>query len=65
MALTEMWLGSEKYLCDRELAHAFHMARVLGMPLLIEGEPGTDITASMPRIKTWICLFILLGQKVP
>ncbi len=39
-----MWLGSEKYLCDRELAHAFHMARVLGMPLLIEGEPGTGKT---------------------
>ncbi len=44
MAHTEMWLGSEKYLCDMELAHAFHMARVLGMPLLIEGEPGTGKT---------------------
>jgi len=44
MALTEMWTGSEKYLCDMELAHAFHMARVLGMPLLIEGEPGTGKT---------------------
>ena len=39
-----MWTGSEKYLCDRELAQAFHMARVLGMPLLIEGEPGTGKT---------------------
>ncbi len=39
-----MWTGSEHYLCDRELAQAFHMSRVLGMPLLIEGEPGTGKT---------------------
>lgn len=44
MANTTMWLGSEKYLCDPELAQSFHMARVLGMPLLIEGEPGTGKT---------------------
>ena len=44
MALTEMWTGSEHYLCDAELAQAFHIARVLGMPLLIEGEPGTGKT---------------------
>ena len=41
MAETSHWTGSEKYLCDKELAQAFHMARTLGMPLLIEGEPGT------------------------
>jgi MoxR-like ATPase len=44
MALTSMWTGSDEYLCDRELAQAFHMARVIGMPLLIEGEPGTGKT---------------------
>ncbi|MEM6963418.1 MAG: MoxR family ATPase [Bacteroidota bacterium] len=44
MAVTTMWTGSEKYLCDKELAQAFHMARVIGMPLLIEGEPGTGKT---------------------
>ena len=44
MAFTEFWSGSEKYICDVELAQAFHMARVLGMPLLIEGEPGTGKT---------------------
>lgn len=44
MALTEFWTGSEKYLCDRDLAQSFHMARILGMPLLIEGEPGTGKT---------------------
>ena len=44
MALTSLWTGSENYLCDAELAQAFHMARVLGMPLLIEGEPGTGKT---------------------
>lgn len=44
MAETTHWTGSEKYLCDPDLAQAFHMARVLGMPLLIEGEPGTGKT---------------------
>jgi len=44
MAIDTMWTGSEQYLCDRELAQAFHMARVIGMPLLIEGEPGTGKT---------------------
>lgn len=44
MAIDTMWTGSEKYLCDQELAQAFHMARVIGMPLLIEGEPGTGKT---------------------
>ncbi len=39
-----MWTGSDRYLCDVELAQAFHIARVLGMPLLIEGEPGTGKT---------------------
>lgn len=44
MANTTIWTGSDKYMCDTELAQAFHMARVLGMPLLIEGEPGTGKT---------------------
>jgi len=44
MADKTMWTGSELYLCDPELAQAFHMARVLGMPLLIEGGPGTGKT---------------------
>ncbi len=44
MAETSHWTGSEKYLCDPDLAQAFHMARTLGMPLLIEGEPGTGKT---------------------
>ena len=44
MAETSIWTGSDHYLCDDQLAQAFHMARVLGMPLLIEGEPGTGKT---------------------
>jgi len=44
MAHKEFWSGSDKYICDKELAQAFHMSRVLGMPLLIEGEPGTGKT---------------------
>jgi MoxR-like ATPase len=44
VALSNIWTGSEQYLCDPELAQAFHIARTLGMPLLIEGEPGTGKT---------------------
>ena len=44
MAHTNFWDGSDHYLCDRELAQSFHIARTLGMPLLIEGEPGTGKT---------------------
>ncbi len=44
MAETSHWSGSAQYLCDPALAQAFHMARTLGMPLLIEGEPGTGKT---------------------
>lgn len=44
MAETTYWTGSSQYLCDEDLAQSFHMARVLGMPLLIEGEPGTGKT---------------------
>lgn len=44
MANTSIWTGSDHYLCDTELAQAFHISRVLGMPLLIEGEPGTGKT---------------------
>ena len=44
MADTTFWTGSDDYLCDRELAQAFHMSRVLSMPLLVEGEPGTGKT---------------------
>lgn len=44
MALTTIWTGSSHYVCDSDLAQAFHIARVLGMPLLMEGEPGTGKT---------------------
>jgi len=44
MAEKTFWTGSDKYLCDPSLAQSFHMARTLGMPLLIEGEPGTGKT---------------------
>jgi len=44
MAHTNIWTGSDQYLCDPELSQAFHISRTLGMPLLIEGEPGTGKT---------------------
>ncbi len=44
MADKTFWTGSDKYLCDSDLAQSFHIARTLGMPLLIEGEPGTGKT---------------------
>ena len=37
MAEKSYWEGSDHYLCDTELAQAFHISRTLGMPLLIEG----------------------------
>jgi len=44
MADLTYWKGSDAYVCDEQLAQAFHMARTLAMPLLIEGEPGTGKT---------------------
>jgi MoxR-like ATPase len=44
MAEKTYWTGSDIYICQPDLAQAFHMARTLGMPLLIEGEPGTGKT---------------------
>jgi MoxR-like ATPase len=38
------FLGTAKYLLDPELAEAVAIARTLGMPLLLEGEPGTGKT---------------------
>ena len=67
MANTTFWEGSDHYLCDKELAQAFHIARTLGMPLLIEGEPGTgkrNYHCSMQQVKKQKCLFILRVRKV-
>ncbi len=44
MADKTYWTGSDKYHCDKDLAQVFHISRTLGMPLLIEGEPGTGKT---------------------
>ena len=44
MPLTSDFKGTDKYLLDTELAEAVAIARTLGMPLLLEGEPGTGKT---------------------
>lgn len=44
MSLKTDFLGTAKYLLDPELADAIAIARTLGMPLLLEGEPGTGKT---------------------
>ena len=44
MSLKTDFLGTAKYLLDPELADAVAIARTLGMPLLLEGEPGTGKT---------------------
>jgi len=36
--------GTSTYLLDEKLAEAFHIARLLEKPLLLEGEPGTGKT---------------------
>ena len=36
--------GTPTYLLDEKLAEAFHIARMLEKPLLLEGEPGTGKT---------------------
>jgi MoxR-like ATPase len=45
MARRDIFNGSDRYLLDRELSDAFRIARMLGKPLLVEGEPGTGKTA--------------------
>jgi len=44
MARFDEFLGSDKYILDDDLAKAFLIARILGKPLLLEGEPGTGKT---------------------
>ncbi|MBS3144123.1 MoxR family ATPase [Candidatus Woesearchaeota archaeon] len=44
MATKDFWKGSDTYICDPQLAVAFQQARILGKPLLLEGEPGTGKT---------------------
>lgn len=44
MAKLDGFEGSNKYILDNDLAKAFLIARILGKPLLLEGEPGTGKT---------------------
>jgi MoxR-like ATPase len=44
MARLDEFKGSDKYILDDDLAKAFLIARILGKPLLLEGEPGTGKT---------------------
>ena len=40
----KIFKGTPKYLLDSKLSEAFHIARLLEKPLLLEGEPGTGKT---------------------
>ena len=44
MPLKNDFQGTANYLLDPELADSVAIARTLGMPLLLEGEPGTGKT---------------------
>ena len=44
MARLDEFSGSDMYILDDDLAKAFLIARILGKPLLLEGEPGTGKT---------------------
>ena len=41
---SKLFNGTSKYLIDPKLSEAFHIARLLEKPLLLEGEPGTGKT---------------------
>ena len=41
---SKLFQGTPTYLLDPELSEAFHIARLLEKPLLLEGEPGTGKT---------------------
>ncbi|MFC7099563.1 AAA family ATPase [Nonomuraea rubra] len=46
-------LGEEGYLADEGLLTAVHLAGVLGLPLLLEGEPGvgkTEVANVLARV---------------
>ncbi len=57
MAETKLFKGSDTYLLDTDLAQAFLVARVLGKPLLLEGEPGTG--------KTMLAIEYATSRKLP
>ena len=44
MSRSSFFTGTPTYLLDEKLAEAFQIARLLGKPLLLEGEPGTGKT---------------------
>ncbi|MGK5094376.1 MoxR family ATPase [Deltaproteobacteria bacterium TL4] len=44
MTSSRAFSGTSTYLLDEKLSEAFHIARLLGKPLLLEGEPGTGKT---------------------
>ena len=41
---SKLFQGTPTYLLDPKLREAFHIARLLEKPLLLEGEPGTGKT---------------------
>ena len=41
---SKLFKGTPTYLLDPKLSEAFHIARMLEKPLLLEGEPGTGKT---------------------
>ena len=41
---SKLFQGTPTYLLDPKLSEAFHIAKLLEKPLLLEGEPGTGKT---------------------
>ncbi len=63
---SKLFKGTPTYLLDSKLSEAFHIARLLEKPLLLEGEPGTGKTKlaqEFAKKKTAPCLKCQLLQK--
>ncbi len=62
----EQFTGGSAYIASDELLRSVEVARALGKPLLIKGEPGTGKTMLLPlAVRERMDLAMLKGQEMP